>query len=89
MAAALPTDKRQGFNEAVLVRIELVPVACAREIAEGLAAAHAQGLVHRDIKPANIWLEEGRDRVRILDFGLARGSENRTGSPRRTPSSRN
>jgi serine/threonine protein kinase len=46
-----------------------------REIAEGLAAAHAQGLVHRDIKPANVWLEKGRGRVRIVDFGLARGSE--------------
>jgi serine/threonine protein kinase len=46
-----------------------------REIAEGLAAAHARGLVHRDIKPANVWLEEGRRRVRILDFGLARGTE--------------
>jgi serine/threonine protein kinase len=46
-----------------------------REIAEGLAAAHARGLVHRDIKPANVWLEEGRGRVRIVDFGLARGSE--------------
>jgi serine/threonine protein kinase len=45
-----------------------------REIAEGLAAAHSQGLVHRDIKPANIWLEEGRDRVKIVDFGLARGT---------------
>jgi serine/threonine protein kinase len=29
-----------------------------REIAQGLAAAHAQGLLHRDIKPANIWLEQ-------------------------------
>jgi serine/threonine protein kinase len=46
-----------------------------REIAEGLAAAHARGLVHRDIKPANVWLEEGRGRVRIVDFGLARGDE--------------
>jgi serine/threonine protein kinase len=46
-----------------------------REIAAGLAAAHARGLIHRDIKPANVWLEEGRGRVRILDFGLARGSE--------------
>jgi Protein kinase domain len=43
-----------------------------REVAEGLAAAHAGGLVHRDIKPANIWLEAPRGRVRILDFGLAR-----------------
>ena len=42
-----------------------------REIAEGLAAAHERGLIHRDIKPANIWLEEGRDRVKIVDFGLA------------------
>jgi predicted Zn finger-like uncharacterized protein len=43
-----------------------------QEIAEGLAAAHARGLIHRDIKPANVWLEEGRDRVKIVDFGLAR-----------------
>jgi len=47
-----------------------------REIAEGLAAAHAQGLIHRDIKPANVWLEEGRGRVKIVDFGLARGTGN-------------
>jgi serine/threonine protein kinase len=44
-----------------------------REVAEGLAAAHERGLIHRDIKPANIWLEGGRRRVKILDFGLARG----------------
>ncbi|HVS36450.1 MAG TPA: protein kinase, partial [Gemmataceae bacterium] len=59
-----------------LAREEKVPpaetVRIGREIAEGLAAAHATGLIHRDIKPANIWLEAPRGRVKILDFGLAR-----------------
>jgi serine/threonine protein kinase len=45
-----------------------------REVAEGLEAAHERALVHRDIKPANIWLEAGRDRVKIVDFGLACGT---------------
>jgi serine/threonine protein kinase len=45
-----------------------------REIAEGLAAAHARNLVHRDIKPANIWLEAPNGRVKLLDFGLARAA---------------
>ena len=46
----------------------------ARQIATGLAFAHAKGIIHRDIKPANIWIEEGTDRIKILDFGLALAS---------------
>jgi serine/threonine-protein kinase len=41
------------------------------EIAEALEAAHEQGVLHRDLKPGNI-VVTSRDRVKLLDFGLAR-----------------
>lgn len=45
------------------------------QTASGLSAAHTHGIVHRDIKPANILLEEGVQRVKITDFGLARAMD--------------
>ncbi len=53
----------------------------ARQLAAGLAAAHAAGVVHRDLKPANIMIGED-DQALLMDFGIARSST--PGSPQRT-----
>jgi ABC-type branched-subunit amino acid transport system substrate-binding protein len=50
----------------------------ALQIARGLEAAHECELIHRDIKPENIWIEAGTERVKILDFGLARPARDDT-----------
>ena len=48
---------------------QAIPLAV--QIAQGLAAAHARGLVHRDLKPENVFVGDNEE-VKILDFGLAR-----------------
>ncbi len=55
-------------------------IAIARQIVEGLAAAHAAGIVHRDLKSANIKVRPDGT-VKVLDFGLAKSSQSGLSSP--------
>ncbi|MFO7180086.1 MAG: protein kinase [Pseudomonadota bacterium] len=66
LAAVLQRDGFVAMPEALEI---------ARQIAEGLEAAHAAGVVHRDLKPENVFVgrtPEGRLAVKIFDFGVAK-----------------
>jgi serine/threonine-protein kinase len=59
-------------------------VEVGQEIADALATAHAERIVHRDLKPENVVLEprgDGTERVKVLDFGVARVVEETAAAP--------
>jgi serine/threonine-protein kinase len=81
--AYLVMELLEGMNLADRMKQGRIPLdeACeiARQVARSLEAAHAHDVVHRDLKPENVFIlkvEDDRPRVKLLDFGLAKQTNN-------------
>jgi serine/threonine protein kinase len=72
MEALKGESLRDRINRGPVKVADLLDVAI--QLADALDAAHAQGIIHRDIKPSNIFVGD-KNRVKILDFGLAKLSQ--------------
>ena len=70
----VPGSDLQRYARAPRLLPEPVVLRVLQRVAEGLAHAHAQGVVHRDLKPANVLVNWADDMLRIVDFGLARAT---------------
>ncbi len=66
---------REVLTAGTLPRRKLIEYAL--DVAKGLAAAHEKGIVHRDLKPDNVFITRD-DRVKVLDFGLAKQAPDST-----------
>jgi serine/threonine-protein kinase len=79
-------DLRELIEKRALTKI-VDKLGIMEQICDGLAFAHAKGVVHRDLKPGNIHILQPSGHVKIMDFGLARRSEDaaRTGVIMGTP----
>jgi serine/threonine-protein kinase len=69
-----PGSDLQRYASAPRLLPEPVVLRVLQRVAEGLAHAHAQGVVHRDLKPANVLVNWADDTLHIVDFGLARAT---------------